>query len=515
MRRASWIWLAVVIGAGVAAGCADSTPANRSTLDAAAGAGGDGSSAAGAPGTGGDAAGTGSGAAGTGGGAAGTGGGATGTGGGAAGTGGGGDLDAGSGGSGRDGGADAAGTGAAGKGAADAGAAGAAGTGGSGGAAGAPVLAPPAPTGLVALNSDFYSGTSISILNPAGGLAHGDCLDSSSGGSSLLISTDAVLPSQPQRGGEVVIVDRGNGALTFVNPSACTVARRIALPGGTSADPHDVVILSDTKAYLTRYQSVSTATTAAAKGNDVAIVNPTTGAFVSSINLDAYASTVAGATILVRPDRALIANGKVVVSLNEIDASYVSYGEGKVVLIDPATDTVVASVALTGLYDCEGMSYVAATKTLLVACGGPYRVEDQPVLSGIAVVDLGTSPPSLTRAITSVAFGDQPVNFSWVLAAPTAAGGTRAFAGTNDPLDVLPDALYVFDYVLGTTTQIATSSPFTIGAPAATSSLLFVPEATSSTPKIQLFGITGTPQVTTGFASDPTNGLPPQEIAWY
>ena len=486
MRRASWIVLGVVVGAGVAAGCSDSTPTKQPALDAAAGAGGGGASGAGAPGSGGSAAGAG---------------------GSATGTGGGGDHDAGSGGSGPDGGAGSGG----------AGAAGATGTGGSGGAAGAPVVAPPAPTGLVALNSDFYSATSISILNSAGGLTHGDCVDSTppSGGSSLLISTDAVLPSQPQRGGDVVIVDRGNGALTFVNPSACAIVRQIVLPGGATTDPHDVVILADTKAYLTRYQPNLTATTAAAKGNDVAIINPMTGAFVSSISLDAYASTVAGATILARPDRALIGNGKVVVSLNEIDVGYAHYGEGKVVVIDPATDTVVASVALTGLYDCEGMSYVASTKTLLVSCGGPYMAEDQPLQSGIAVVDLGASPPSLTKIITSVAFGDQPVNFSWVLAAPTASGGTRAFAGTNDPNFVMPDALYVFDYVTGTTTQIATSSPFTIGVPANTASLLFVPEATFSTPKIQLFDITGTPQATTGFASDPTTGLPPQEIAWY
>ena len=81
-------------------------------------------------------------------------------------------------------------------------------------------------------------------------------------------------------------------------------------------------------------------------GNDVAVIDPTTGAFLSRIDVDAYASTVAGTTILARPDRALIAGGKIVVSLNEVDASYKSYGDGKVIVIDPATDAVVASVTL-------------------------------------------------------------------------------------------------------------------------------------------------------------------------
>jgi len=116
-------------------------------------------------------------------------------------------------------------------------------------------LAPPAATGLVALNSDF-STTSLSILSPAGALVHADCVDSATGagGSSTpTISGDAVLPSQPQRGGNVVLIDRGNGALTFVDPSGCTIARQIAVPGGSKTNPHDVVLISDSKAYVTRY----------------------------------------------------------------------------------------------------------------------------------------------------------------------------------------------------------------------------------------------------------------------
>ena len=151
-----------------------------------------------------------------------------------------------------------------------------------------------------------------------------------------------------------------------------------------------------------------------------------------------------------------------------MDASYKTYGDGQVIVIDPATDAVVASVALTGLTDCEGMDYVAATQTLLVACGGTYMAANQPLQSGIAVVDLGASPPSVTKTITGAAFGNQPVNFSWVLAAPPAGGGTRAFAGTNDPNLVAPDVLFSFDYLLGTTTQVTTSAPYSIGPSAAT-----------------------------------------------
>jgi hypothetical protein len=399
---------------------------------------------------------------------------------------------------------------------------GAAGTGGGGGggagggndaAVDAPIaeLAPPAPTGLVALNSDF-STTSLSILSTAGALVHADCVDSatgSGGGLTKTISGNTALPSQPQRGGNIVIVDDGNTALTFVNPSACIVSRQIAVPG-VKTNPHDVVILADDKAYVTRYDQNLAATDETLAGNDIAIINPTTGAQTGRIVLDTYASTATGATILARPDRAIIAGGKVVVSLNEASVDFKSFGEGKVVVIDPATDQVVSSVALTGLSNCEGLSYVEASKTLLVPCGGGPISQ-----SGVAVVDLGTSPPTLTRAIPATAFDGRPLGPFWVLALAPTAGGTRAFAVTHDPNYTDPDALFAFDYVAGTATQFASANSYNLGQPAGAPGLLLVPISTPATAQIKLYDVGGAPQATTSFTSDPVTNLPPQVVAWY
>jgi hypothetical protein len=390
----------------------------------------------------------------------------------------------------------------------------------SGGDADASVLTPPAGTGLASVNNDTgFQATSVSILDPNGGVIHPDCIDSNppNGGVIPLLSTDVVMPSQPQRGGNLVLIDRGNGLLTTVDPTTCQVVGQIMVPGagGVKTNPHDVIMVADHKAYVTRYQPNAAATSPAQMGNDIAVIDPATGTFVSRIDVDAYASAVAGTTILARPDRAIIAGGKIVVSLNEADASYKTYGDGQVIVIDPASDGVAASVTLTGFSDCEGMDYVAATQTLLVACGGTYMAANQALQSGIAVVDLGASPPSVTTMITGAAFGNQPVNFSWVLAVPPAGGGTRAFAGTNDPNLVAPDVLFSFDYLLGTTTQVTTSTPYSIGPAAATASLLFVPEFLGSTPRIQLFDITGPPQATTAFAPDTVNNLSPVQVGWY
>ena len=378
----------------------------------------------------------------------------------------------------------------------------------------APATNPPPMTGLAVVNSDF-STTSLSILDTTGALVRADCVDSATGatgGATKTISGDAVLPSQPQLGGEVIIIDRGNVALTFVDPSACAIVQQILVPG-VRTNPHDVVMLAAHKAYVTRYDLNLAATDPTLAGNDIAVIDPTTGALRGRVSLDAYTSPVAGATILARPDRALLIDGQVIVSLGEIDHGFKVYGEGKIVVVDPATDTVTAAVALTGLSNCEGMSYVDAQKTLLVTCGGPFGGSTSE--SGIAVVDVGASPPVLTRVIPSSAFDGRPLDISWVLALPPTGGGTRAFAVTNDPKDVEPDALFAFDYVAATTSKVATSGPYTLGMPAGLPGLLLMPNSTTSMPRIDLYDVTASPAATTTFVSDPVTNLPPQEIAPY
>lgn len=377
----------------------------------------------------------------------------------------------------------------------------------------APATSPPAMIGLAVVNSDF-STTSLSILDATGALVRADCVDSATGangGPNKTISGDAVLPSQPQLGGEVIVVDRGNVALTFVDPGACKIDHQILVPG-VRTNPHDVVMLTAHKAYVSRYDFNLAATDPTLAGNDIAVIDPTTGALRKRIDLDAYASPVAGATILARPDRMLLVAGQVIVSLDEIDQGFKTYGEGKLVVVDPVADAVTASVALTGLANCEGMT-TADAATLLVACGGPFGGPASQ--SGIAVVDLGASPPVLTRVIPSAAFDARPLDISWVLALSPAGGGTRAFAVTNDPNDVDPDALFAFDYVAGTTSRFATSGPFTLGAPAGLPGLLLMPNSTLSMPLIDRYDVTGTPSATTTFTSDPATGLPPQQIAPY
>jgi hypothetical protein len=395
------------------------------------------------------------------------------------------------------------------------GAAGSAGAGGTTGAAGSGVaLAPPAISGGAVLNSDFAS-TSVSLINTQAGLVRADCVHSTTTGSGAkTISGDVVLPSQPQRGGQVVLVDRGNIALTFVNPTTCAFDHQISVKGGfAKANPHDVVIVSDSKAYVTRYGKNATPGSRIEDGDDVLMVDPRDGTVAGRIDLSAYATTDNPAA----PDRAIIAAGKVVVTLNRWNADFFTYAKGSVVIIDPDTDRVVQNLPLGDLRNCEGLDVLPATKTVLVACGGSYGVE-QAIESGIAVIDMSTTPATLARIISGVAFPTPPVTFAWVVPLPSATSPTRAFTSTMGSFTPsVPDHLYFFDYVSGGTTSFGTASPFDLGKPAGTNGRLLVPDAKASMPRIHVFDATGTgaPTESSAFVADSVNGLPPREIAWY
>jgi hypothetical protein len=399
------------------------------------------------------------------------------------------------------------------------GAGGATGTGGTAGvpgAGGAPALAPAAPVGLAVVGSD-YTSTSISLVSAAGALLKSDCINSGTGASGALsqtLSGDVTIPSQPQRGNELWLIDRGNAALLVLDPVTCAPRRQFSVATGFVANPHDVAVISDSKAYVTRFEKNHLATQAASGGgDDILIVNPQTGAIAGRIDLSSYAAPVEGITVQARPDRAFIAGGKVLVTLASQDANFLVQGEARLVVVDPQRDAVTAMVPLTGLKSCTAMEVLPGSQTLLVACSGAFMDLDQPLESGIALVDLSVDPPVFSRVLSSQLFASRPVNFSWV----TAPSPTQIFLGTLGSFTpALSDGLFGVDPTNGHTTPLETAAAYDLGRAAGGGGRLLVPDATSTAPRVHVFTVPAAGAPTEASAFDPqTHGLPPREIAWY
>ncbi len=380
-------------------------------------------------------------------------------------------------------------------------------------------------SGLAVVGGDFMSSV-ISLLAADGTLAKDDCIDSGTAASdklSLALSGDVTLPSQPQIGGKLWIVDRGNAAVTILEPTTCAPLAQISVATGFFANPRDVVVLSDTKAYVTRFEKNLAPASDMAAGDDIIIFDPSTGALTGRIDLSNQASPVAGATIQARPNRMVIAGGRVYVTLNNQDKKFFAAGEGAVVVIDPVMDTVVAKIALPGLKGCEAITAREDDKKVLVACGGSFADADQAAGSGVAAIDIGVSPPTVTGTVKGAALDGHALNFSWVGALSAtrvlaATFGTFGDLKTNTPST--NDTVFSIDLVAGTGTALGIEGPaFDFGRAAVNATTLLVPDASSvaNLPRVRSYTVpaTGDTTQTASLDADPAKKLPPREIAWY
>jgi hypothetical protein len=393
-----------------------------------------------------------------------------------------------------------------------------------GGGGGPPVNITGPATGLAVINSDYQS-TSVSLVDPdTRALVRDDCVDSGSAPlqPSPALSGDVVLPSQPQAGHALVLIDRQNDAISWVDPTTCQIQKQLSVMTGFHSIPHDVVSISANKAYVTRYaKNFDTPTDANGLGDDLLIIDPQAKTITGRIDLSAYAAPVAGADIQARPDSGVFIDGKVYVSLGSQDRDYAVAGIGRVAIVDAATDQVTGTIDIPGFKGCSRLAYLAASKALYVACGGLFAdpIDVQIAESGIAIIDLGASPPVVKQTISGTAIGAGSVNFSWVapLASDLLLAGTL---GTTDPVtyqQTSPDTAQAINPGAGTAVKVLQGDAFALGRAAGTpAGWVYLPDGSATKPIVHVFAPAATPvAAAVDLDSNPSNHLPPREIAWY
>lgn len=383
------------------------------------------------------------------------------------------------------------------------------------------VAASTGPRGLAVINSD-YASTSITLLDPAtGAVANDHCIDSGARppGTTTALSGDVVLPSAPQRDHAIVAIDRSNGVLTWLDPADCAASHQLDVSTGFSANPHDVIAVSATKAYVTRYEKNARPSADPDDfddGDDLLIIDPSIPKVTGRIALSPYAAPLAGKTIQARPDRARLIDGKLYVALNDISGDFQAMSNGRVAVVDPATDTVTGTIDVPELSNCGSLSYVAATHTLVVSCAGDYTQADPSLTSGLAYIDLAPSPPVETKHQLAAAFGGRALGaYSGI-----ANDGALGFAVTAGVFGGDPkDQLWRFDVATGAATKItdATDS-FVFGTVLidADHEQVFLTDAAADLPRVRIYDYASAAVTAkTPVTPDPKHGLPPREIAWY
>jgi hypothetical protein len=381
--------------------------------------------------------------------------------------------------------------------------------------------AAPAPTtgiaspALAILNTDYATST-VSLYDRKAGRLVDDCVAAKD------LSKDAALPTGTQ-GGELVVIDREHAVIDFVNPTDCSMRTQLSVStGGFKGNPHDVVHVSATKAYVLRYEKNAAPTAAAGdfdEGDDLLIIDPSKPAVTGRIDLSTHATSVAGVTLQARPDQALLANGLVYVTLDSIDVNFSAAGPGRVAIVDPATDAVTGDIDLPDQTGCSGLTYVEATKSLYVSCGGEFTDLDQAAKSALVEIDLSGAKPVIGKIISAKTLGTQPFTYS-----PAVVLGGLAYVGTAGALDAktgaqtAPDSLFTVDLATATPTKVIDGGAYSLGRFAVdpTAMTLFLPDGDPATPHIQLYSVSsGAPVAGTMFEANPAEHLPPREVAIY
>jgi len=253
-----------------------------------------------------------------------------------------------------------------------------------------------------------------------------------------LISGDPVASSSR---GRAFIVNR----LFFDNVQILDPARGFAtalqFSSGNGSNPHDALMPDTSRVYIPRYEPPF---------NDILIADVSTGAAIGTIPLGAFATN---ASRTPRPDRLVRANGLVLVTLQNIDATFFDYGPGLLAFVDPGSDTVVRTIVLAGQNPFGPPSINPDNGEVYLADAGIFQGSLPKALTGgIEVID----PISLTTKGLLVDDDDLGGNVSGV--AVTSA--TRGYAvvvtqaGRNDIVAFDPATGTILGTVLSTTALI-------------------------------------------------------------
>jgi hypothetical protein len=175
------------------------------------------------------------------------------------------------------------------------------------------------------------------------------------------------------------VVNRfGGDNIQILDPSASfSTLRQFTV--GTSSDPHDIAVVSDTKAYVTRY-------------NDTAlwVVDPSTGVQTGFIDLSGLADPDGTPEM----DQMAVHGDHLFVTIQRLDrlTTWGPVGTSYVAVVDIATDGLVdtdpvtpgiQSILLTGTNPATDIQLNPCTGKLYVSCVGFWGLQD----GGVEIID--------------------------------------------------------------------------------------------------------------------------------
>jgi hypothetical protein len=232
------------------------------------------------------------------------------------------------------------------------------------------------------------------------------------------VSTDAGLRYYGDR---LYVLNRfGSDNVQEIDPATGATLKEFSV--GAGSNPHDIAFASDTKAYVTRYETTK-----------LWVVNPVSGAKTGEIDLGPLADSDG----IPEMDRMATVGPYLFVSLNRVDRNngYAPDDSGLVAVVDMRADTLVdcdpAHAGVQGIHlqltnPFTAFQWDPASGRLLIGCFGAYNVPDGGV-ERIDPVALAADGVVITGAalggdVDGIVWGDAAK--SWAIVADP-AGNTK------------------------------------------------------------------------------------------
>jgi hypothetical protein len=376
------------------------------------------------------------------------------------------------------------------------------------------------------INSDRKS-TSVSLFDAAAGrLVRDDCVNSGTAqpAPALSLSGDVVLPSAPQEGRELTLIDRGNAAITWLDPATCTARRQLAVgrSGGSSFKslPQDLLSISPTKAYVTRMGKNAAPSPEADdfdEGDDILVIDPSAPAVTGRIALSGEAIPApTGEETQAMAGRGLVVGKHAYITIASHQPGYKKAGPGRVAIIDTETDAIVGRLELAEQKGCRQIAVDPDQNVLVVGCAGLYADGAARVgQSAFVAFDLSTFPPARIAAWGPELFGGRSVALERNVEMLGATRGITVVPGESKATPT--DGLWIFDGTAATKLlDSAASYDFGLVLYDAAGQQAFLTDAAAAAPKLRVFDLaSSSPSEKPALDPSPSAGLPPRYLGWY
>ncbi len=314
--------------------------------------------------------------------------------------------------------------------------------------------------GLAVVTSDHKS-TNLAIVGLDGTPRSGSFVSSGATlpGLSMALSGDVDLPSVTPASKRVVILDRyGANVITWMDLTSAAVLAQLPVGTGFESNPQDYLEVDDTRAFVSRFgTNLAPGVQPFDQGGDLLIIDTIQPAIVGSIPMPED-----NPALLPRPGAMSWVGRDVVVSLGRWSPDFAQLGDGRLVGVSPATDSVLWTVDIPGVSNCAKLVLSPSGKLGALACTSKQDLATnafQLAASDIVIFDTTVSPPRERRRLgvasklraaiqPAMAFATEDAIVAKTYGTYDAAGDT-AFVVSAATGEVTPLAAAGKPYVLG------------------------------------------------------------------